>query len=780
MVKSFDAGEQIIHAKVRDKGIGGNEGQFTTYDAEVQWFDVNVVTFDDPTTAVNEAVASNPVGTTHDFTLQVKGLKLELDPNIDNPAAQTPYIDTDAAGSSYDGVFDAKDAAYFGPGAVLLVDPDDLIKGDYTTDAAGKILTNTNPVTETVQGRVITLSLIGGYTEFDWNHDGYKEEFEGQTGIYLPLQGKDVAFDKGNGPDTSGDESPNSDFTGKSNLGTSGNAMSFDGLVVDGVGTVSPASAVTDAAGEAVVTVASNVKGPETVRAIVDWAGNPHNQSELVKAFAKKAWVAQNDGSDVDISISIEGTEVANNTDGEIAQSTNPVYVTDPATGEQVLNSAHVEVHVKDQFGNDLPDYEVVYLLESLGQTLQGNQGASNTYLPLAYLTDKDTENIIGGVPYDQNDTRPDSNEPIPGSDPFATIVGPGGTESFFFNQWLGAGNPATSTKNVDAGIGVYNGFPGLVTWPIRHSGFGFDAYQEIDGIGEGLLTDGAKAWTLNGFVPANVDQAELLDVSVGDIIPNKLTGSNIDIQLAEDPAEATDASHFKSILKVMVYAPANGLVTDQTPIWEYQVHKIWVEPIPTTITLTPASQVKIAGNENATLTGTVLDQFGTPMAGETVTIVTSILEGTALGNIDGDYTTDAFGRITLTWGQGTTDWGVQSVVASDGAAVSAPAIVDWALNDSPNGFNNTYTQADEGTTTVLLYGLTDFPAWDNKTASVSLSPGGAVLGTGTYDTAADVNVSVPSHTWSVSTSEPFFVHFAGTNGDDAPNWVYNQSGFVD
>ena len=226
-----------------------------------------------------------------------------------------------------------------------------------------------------------------------------------------------------------------------------------------------------------------------------------------------------------------------------------------------------------------------------------------------------------------------------------------------------------------------------------------------------------------------------------------------------------------------MVYAPADGLVTDQTPIWEFQVHKVWQEPVPTTITLTPASQVKIAGNENATLTGTVLDQFGQPMAGQTVSVATSILEGTALVSADGDYTTDSFGRITLTWGQTTSDWGVQSVVASDGAAVSDPALVDWALNDSPAGFNNTYTQADSGTTTVQLFVSTDFPAWDNKTASVSLSTGGAVLGTGTYDTAADVNVSVPSHTWSVSTSEPFFVHFAGTNIDSAPNWVYNQSG---
>ena len=37
-------------------------------------------------------------------------------------------------------------------------------------------------------------------------------------------------------------------------------------------------AAVTDAAGKASVTVhRDRVKGPETVKAVVDWAGNPHN-----------------------------------------------------------------------------------------------------------------------------------------------------------------------------------------------------------------------------------------------------------------------------------------------------------------------------------------------------------------------------------------------------------------------------------------------------------------------------------------------------------------------
>ena len=62
----------------------------------------------------NEAWSSNDVNASHTFTLNVYGLKLEYDPSVDYRDGQTPFIDSDAAGSSYDGIFDAKDAAYFG------------------------------------------------------------------------------------------------------------------------------------------------------------------------------------------------------------------------------------------------------------------------------------------------------------------------------------------------------------------------------------------------------------------------------------------------------------------------------------------------------------------------------------------------------------------------------------------------------------------------------------------------------------------------------------------
>jgi hypothetical protein len=253
-----------------DKGTGGAEGTFVTYDAEVQWFSVDVVTFDDPTTITkNEALSTHPVGKTHDFTVNVWGLKLELNPNNDDPAAQTYYIDTDAAGHSYDGIFDWRDAEYLG-GTLLInlmnaLGPDVIIvkEGEWPDDENGNGVIeakNSNGVDERgttvlkVQGKNIVISGEGGYTKFDWNHDGFMELFAGQTGIYLPLEGKTVNFDLANGPDNIYPYDPADPYKGKSNLG-----KMFDGMVVDAVGSLSPASAKTDDKGQATVTVTSLV-----------------------------------------------------------------------------------------------------------------------------------------------------------------------------------------------------------------------------------------------------------------------------------------------------------------------------------------------------------------------------------------------------------------------------------------------------------------------------------------------------------------------------------------
>jgi Bacterial Ig-like domain (group 1)/S-layer homology domain len=736
-VESNKPGEQVVIAKLQQKPQNNSEPPYLTYSAVVQWFDVNVATFDDPTTPkTNEAVSTNPVGGTHPFTIHVYGLKLEkaeLPWDLQN---QTPYIDGDQQGNAMDGQFNALDAAYYG--GILLVNPNDL--GTGATFNGTQVLTNPNPKSVTVRGKTMVLDLVGGYTGYDWNKDGLIEDFTGQTGIYMPLAGKTVTFAVSNGT------------PGRSNLG-----VMFGGADASAVGTVTPPSAVTGDQGTATATVASNLKGPETIEGTVDWPDNPHDGNELIKAYAKKLWQAV---APSDIKVSIDSTVVATKLLGVLDKNvTNMVNVNgsaDATSNPALFGTGNISVHVVDQFGNDLPDYEVVYnLIDVGGTTASGGQDAADTYIPHAYLADR--------TPKDPNTTRPDSNEPTPASDPYALIVGPGGTKAFFFNQLAGSDNPNFG-DNLPAFPGQFEaGNSGVPYDQTTNPGQDASYNPTVD-----LVTDGAKAWTLDGY-SLNSDN---------NLLVNTLTGSNVDLVLAENPALVDNPNlpgfqpytHFKSLVKIFVYAPADGLVQGGTPIWSTTIHKSWEVPVATTITLSPASQVKVAGLESATVTGVVLDQFGAPVVGQVVNVATTKLEGVLTNAPAATYTTDSLGKITMTWNQAIGDWGVQSIVATAGAATSNTALVDWALWD----IDSVYTQANIGTTSVLLKASTDFPAWDSKTASVSLTAGGTVLGTGIYDALNNVVVNV-AHTWPVI-PEFFFVHFAGTNLDLAPNYVYNMS----
>ena len=447
----------------------------------------------------------------------------------------------------------------------------------------------------------------------------------------------------------------------------------------------------------------SNTKGPETVEATVDWDGNPHNGPQLVKAYAKKIWVAKA----VDkIVVSIDGEEVANNVDGEVNDApVNPSVIWDPELfydaemqeyiGGYVPNHANIQVHVYDEFGNDLPDYEVVYLLENVGGILHGSQDADDTYLPYAFFTDADTTNTTGNIDYDTNGTRPDHDEPMPSDDPYAPIVGDGGTGSFFFNQWLGAtfvdpgfvfGDPYDDYvdsyyKNADMGQG-YDQYTGInpdgsfynYVYPYWRGDGPFYNGPYFGDYGN-LLTDGAKAWTMDGYFDYE------------GITPNLLTGSNVDVQLAE--FVTSDYPHTKSIVKIMVYAPADGLVKDKAPIWEYQVHKVWEAPVVTTVTLTPAADYANAGDTNPgevqTVTATVLDQFNHPMLGVPVTFNAVDLEGqlTMTGDITPiDNVTNALGQVNCTWFQSFGDWGVQEVTATADGVDSDVSTIQWIYVD--------------------------------------------------------------------------------------------------
>ena len=1002
-VKSYDAGEQIIHAKVRDKGTGGNEGTFndTTYTAEVQWFDADIVTFDNITTQSvlvdaytdvpaymdykNEAVSSNPVNTSHTFDLWVYGLKLEYDPTVLYADGQTPLIDSDAAGHSYDAIIDANDATYFG-GILMWPMPPQFDGGNFSNwswfenkmiapwsytfrfpagtvadsaplgtlgpkqrwafdwDQNGVIEKHSNvtekdvgwdqngdgkidltPLDETgnvqvqVAGVWTTLSFEGAYTMYDYDEDGYKEPFEGVPGIYLPLAGKTVTFSKAN-----------ADGPGFSNLGTVAKITGpdlplwlsypygltflnydFNGAKVAGVGSITAptTSVTTDAAGKASVTITSNTKGPETIKAVVTWPGNPHNGPELLSAYAKKNWTAGTvaAATDVTVEVYIDGVKVATSKDGELAVGNKAMWTWVNIGSLQAphwvkkLNSAHVEVHVKDAYGNDLPDYEVVYLLENIDETLGGAQNAVDTRIPFAHLFDANIYNNASGDPtntgsalfpnYDQNGPAPDSDEPSPASDPYAYIVGPGfdlslwnGSPSVmdtegsyhptdhaarFFNQWLGSDqanwevgmpglpnwwthitntvSPVTLSWFWMSNYWLYHA-PAVVAWNGYHWPSPYPSMNEMfdgfDGIFDGLYepgvtapddihlaTDGAKAWTLDGYI----DASSLWGTDSPDIEPNLLTGSNIDIQL--DEGNYLGFAHYKSILRVMVYAPADGLTKEGTPIFSQQVHEVWAPAVPTTITLSPASDYAIAGLEEQSFVATVKDQFGNPVPNQKVnffsgfysaigaTWVNALLEGDVTQLFVGSESaiTDANGNAAVNLHGATNakgEWGAEQVYAyidsvttpnnlPDGVPgvlgselVSNPAVIQWIKIDNSLDPGATQTpayipivptdllQAYAGDQKVTVDGgaLKNYGAdpvapstgWNGMTLKIYTNPGGNVLGaigSGTYVSMANSQISTNTTTWpAMGVGSQFFVNAStSTNYDGVCNWVYDQ-----
>ncbi len=1019
-VKSYDSGEQIIHAKVRDKGTGGAEGTYITYTAEVQWFDVDIATFDDITTQrvwvdkysdvsdgikddywqyQNEALSVNPLGTNHTFTLSVYGLKLEYDSTLDEPDGQTPFFDSDYEGSSYDGVMDARDAVYFGglllwpadQAEVLVVDDkvkqnyeyrgggwpfdaddDGIIEADNNGSVAGGV-DERGTVEVKVAGKWLTLSFEGAYTMYDYDDDGFPEDFADLPGIYLPLAGKTVTFTKAN-----------SFATGYSNLAATvdhGLPM-FDGTDVTAPESATPAEAVvavTDSNGKASITISNNAlgtepsKGPQTVKAVVTWVGNPHSGPELQTAYAKKNWVAGVTASatDVTIHVYIDGIEIVNSKEGLKEQAISAAW-TPYVDGSRELNSAHVEVHVVDAYGNDLPDYEVVYLLENINGWLGGTQQAYDTYIPWAYLLDLDPVNYdaVTRTNHDTNGGAPDHDEPTIASDPYAYIVGDGGTESFFFNQWLGSEKP------------VQYGRAGLPSWFRNTPGMAFDGYamaiatvpynnvwqtrfetpidprdvfNGFDAVLEltdpplapatiGLATDGAKAWTLDGIRPSNatfiptvtigaptstsasaaaviggspagvtsvvvtyagsgylvaptvtftggggsgatatatmvggvVTGITVTNPGTGYISPpmvlltpaphiratgtaivsgnqvtgisltnpgagylavptvtvsappisgttatatatanlslgtvtgftvtnpgsgygmtgsgalglNSLTGSSIDIQLADDITGARDAAiHVESILRIIVYAPHDGLAIEKDYIWSYQVHQIWEEPVPTTILLEPATYYAVAGRESVTLTAKVLDQFNNVMPGIPVTVESTKLEGAMTRLFAGESpgVTDAEGYVAIgPWSQAPGDWGVERVVASAGEANSNPANVQWVFDDSAGVVltvggssysgvvGNRLVWGTEGASVVSV--APGISPWSGRTLSVFAAPGGSAMSlAATYVSSSvlDINTTVPLGLF-------FYVGVTnGTDTDGRPNWIYDRS----
>jgi len=862
-VKSYQPGEQIVHAKVRDKGTGGNEGIFITYTAEVQWFDIDVVTFDNITTTcetyvkhaatkagevdemgtrpVNEAVSSNPVGGTHCFNLWVYGLKLELDPTLSDPAHQTPYIDSDATGAAYDGIFNGLDAAYFG--GLLLVNVEDVhMKGihyshseaDFVADqkkydkeacvlvdCGGKILKSWHAPTVVVAGRTITLDLVGGYTMFDVDRDGDLEPFLGQTGIYMPLEGKTVIFSKVNSLLDNDDNliPPSLELTQAS------------------VGSITePTTPVkTDASGMAKVCVTSNVKGPETIQAVVTYVNDPNTIPAI--AYAKKQWVAgQTAAADnLKFVIKINGKDVVPGCNAVPAYVKGPTALKVPyafestgVDGDDVssdrltqspwnkagyyLGQANIEVHVQDQYGNDLPDYEVVYLLNSIGQELD-----KNTFLPLAYLLDYDTTNTIKGVDYDTNGERPDSNEPQPSSDPYAYIVGPGYTgpgpqgwahRAFFFNQWLGTTAENSHYPNATLGEGQ----PGVPQFPNRAHGSDIDEYNvsallqwysTVSVLGSpyddwnlgafaGLLgrvrlaTDGAKAWTLDGWYMkmgerdgAAVDAFATIDADhhrCGQVAPNLLTGSNIDVQLAQMLPNGYPTD--ESILRIMIYKPGDGVIQEGEYLYSTQVHICWEEPRAKSIDLTPVADVD--PDQEHQVVARVLDQFGNPLPYQKVYLWFKVTEDnaggylTALWTPDGNDTTDSSGVVSFVLTTSADFANVDIVVSTCDSGM--PYLAGCVTSNVVNKYwaKEVFMTMPDRTHLWIPAGISSKLGGRSLNVYVDNGLTGQLLATGyTYDNGAGTLVTLSREINDVE-DEFIFVNFVGdslTNG--APNWVY-------
>jgi hypothetical protein len=237
-----------------------------------------------------------------------------------------------------------------------------------------------------------------------------------------------------------------------------------------------------------------------------------------------------------------------------------------------------------------------------------------------------------------------------------------------------------------------------------------------------------------------------------------------------------------------MVYAPYDGLVTEGDYIWSYQVHQVWEEPVPTTITLAVTPDYAIAGLEFQTLTATVLDQFGDPMPNVELTVDSTKLEG----NFTPQFTaatalpTDENGNVVIgPWMQPAGRWGVERVVATAGAATSNAALIQWIYDDTwsagtgrldIDGLGTTFygpnlVQGTQGASSVAV--SSGFTPWNGRALLVFAAPGGSAISAArTYVSSSSLSI-----TTTAALGTAFFVNASNsTNTDGRPNWIYDVS----
>ena len=227
---------------------------------------------------------------------------------------------------------------------------------------------------------------------------------------------------------------------------------------------------------------ASTGKGPETVKAVVDWAGNPHNGPELASAYAKKNWVAGTVGAatDVTIEIWIDGVKVATNKDGELAEGKSAAWTVDPDdNGDRSCSTPLMSKSTCIDALRQRPARLRGRLPARGHRRMAGWQPGRVQHVHPVRVPCRPRHRRLRPdhrpVYYDMNGTRSGLRRAAPGS-PIRTRTssGAGGTEAFFFNQWLG------SEKGVGRRVSPVSkaGTP-------RVSGMGFAGYYgDIDHVG--------------------------------------------------------------------------------------------------------------------------------------------------------------------------------------------------------------------------------------------------------------------------------------------------------
>ncbi len=721
MVYSSEPGQTILEAKVEDKS--GMPAY--VYTATKQWYQIDDVSFVPELNAQGNPIlddgyvySENLVNTPHTFSAMVSGEKwvwTSTDVNNNGLNDDEVLVVNRASAKAATGFLINEDGTVGAPKAAGVDLPVQTVLATTASpdDTLAKDLSNAIYVTRfadaTLTAGEMYAPVLGG------DDDG-----DDILVVWKTLPGKNVYFFNNIGDE---DSTVLSDTPLALSLGTGEYGQpQFVGSITAPAGT--PPMAVTDANGMASVTINSTVKGDQYVFVVADYADNPENGiatqpshwNQLLWDMAEKVWLPDATTPNLHV-FGVSGAAAP--VDG--TQYMNPILDWDGydlAAGEQAgVDEANVSpnvetlaVEVFDQYGNALPGYKVVWQLVQQGTVTTG--GAMDTYHPYAHFKNAAHDN----------------------------------TEA-----------PANSVFALNAPAVITDTDRFVDTNPIW--GYVRDTNTAVAPFT--FLSDDDLAWgyTLNGAV----NNTETLD-----------SAAHVDLVLDEEADDLPVGMDYTDIVNVSVYAPDGTL-------WKhFSVTKEWAAPVATTITLTPASQVRAAGVESASVTATVLDQFGNPMPNEDVTLTATVLESSAtstpavtLTDPTGTFATNAQGQYTLTWTQPDDAWGVQKVVATDGAATSGSVIVQWALNvaDDDTGDLADFTA---GTQTVALNHTPPnayAPGLGGMTATMLLTTDGTAIGSGVFNNSAEVFVPV-SHLWTGT--DHMWVHFATSiDTDGIPNWLY-------